>query len=72
MDSFILIDGIVLWIILAVLIFQFIVFVYTGIENYKIRGKNIKLKTENKKLQECNDLLKDKYYKATYKTPEVK
>lgn len=71
MDSYVFIDGIVLWIILAIFLFIFFGFVYMCLKNSEIEKKNLKLKRENEKLREEVVLWKDKHYRATYKTPEV-
>lgn len=71
MNSCIFIDGIILWIILAVILLIFFGFICFGLMNLKLEKQKDRLKDENKSLKRKVALLKEEYYKATYKIPEV-
>ena len=72
MNSFILIDGITAWAV--IIIFAFVLFGFCFLADLNFRkNKTIeKLETEKENLKNRIALLNEKYYKATYKTPEVK
>ncbi len=74
MDSYIFIDGLVMWLSVGFFIFLFFFVVYVGCVNVKLTRENEKLMREcDLKTDKLNRLysklsdLKDKYYKEGFK-----
>lgn len=71
MNSCIYIDGLALWILLALLVGILFCIVYIGCSLTEKMRENEQLRHENKTLRYKLSKAEDKLYKATYKTPEV-
>lgn len=71
MDSFIIIEGIALWILLALIFLIILCFIYMGCKLIKTLRQNDRLIRRNTYLRHKLALTQDAYYKATFKVPEV-
>lgn len=72
MNSSIYIDGIALYIFLALVVLITIGAIVLGNSNVKLLNETAELKAKNKELRRQLSYTQDKLYKATFKTPEVK
>lgn len=71
MNSFIYIDGIVLWVCVGVFLLFLFTFVIVACAYMKVEKDNYVLKEKNKKLRAELSITQDKLYKATFKVPGV-
>lgn len=71
MNSFILINGIALWLILALFIVAILFVILTGCGYTYILRENENLKRQNKYLKVKLGAAQDKLYKLTYKVPSL-
>lgn len=71
MNSFILINGIALWLILALFIVAVIFVILTGCSYTYTLRENENLKRQNKYLKVKLGAAQDKLYKLTYKVPSL-
>ena len=71
MDSYILIDGPVMWLILVLIALIVLGFFYFACRCLDMEMENDRLKARNAKLRQELSETQDKLYRATYKTPEV-
>ena len=71
MNSFIYIDGIVLWLCMAILLMMLITYVIVGCAYIKVERNNYTLKEKNKKLKVELSVAQEKLYKVNFKVPEV-
>ena len=71
MDSYLIIDGLALWVLLACVIAVLIGIICLGCAHIKALKENYGLKIKNQYLSEELNTAEDKLYKALYKTPEV-
>lgn len=72
MDSYLILDGVTLWVFLACVVVILIGVISLGIAHINTLKENGKLKLENELLN--RELEEGKYskYKATFKVPEVR
>lgn len=71
MDSYILIDGPVMWIILVLIALILLGIFYFACRCLDMEMENDRLKARNAKLRQELSETQDKLYRATYKTLEV-
>lgn len=71
MNSFILINGIALWLILALFIVAILFVILTGCSYTYTLRENENLKKQNKYLKVKLGAAQDKLYKLTYKVPSL-
>ena len=71
MNSCIYIDGLALWVFLALSVVIVFCTVYLGCSLTEKTRENEQLRHENKLLKYQLSKTQDKLYKATYKTPEI-
>ena len=71
MNSCIYIDGLALWVFLALSVVILFCIIYIGCSLIEKTRENEQLRHENKLLKYRLSKAEDKLYKATYKTPEV-
>lgn len=71
MNSYIFIDGPVMWMILILIVLVLLGYFYFACRCLAVEKTNDRLKAVNKKLRYELSATQDKLYKATYKTPEV-
>ncbi len=71
MNSFIIIEGLGLWLFFILFFFVFLAFIMYGIAYINAVGKNERLKQRNLYLRRKLALTEQEYYKATFKLPEV-
>lgn len=72
MNSSIYIDGIALYIFLALVVLITIGVIILGMTNVKQLNEISEIKAKNKELDRQLSYTRDKLYKATYRAPEVK
>lgn len=71
MNSYIFIDGPVLWVVMALIVVLIIGFIYFGFHCVEVEKANDRLRASNTKLRRELSATQDKLYRATYRTPEV-
>lgn len=71
MDSYIFIDGPVMWVVLVLIGLVLFGFFYFACRCLDMEKANDRLKARNTKLRQELSETQDKLYRATYKTPEV-
>ena len=71
MNSFILISGIVLWMMLALFIIVVLLLILAGCSYTYTLRENDRLKRQNKYLRVKLGAAQDKLYKLTYKVPSL-
>ena len=71
MNSFIIIEGLGLWIFLMMFLLLFFAFIFFGIAYIKEARKNDRLTSRNQYLRRRLKFTEQEYYKATFKLPEV-
>ena len=71
MESYIFIDGPVMWVVLMLIAFVLFGFFYFACKCLDTEMAIDRLKAHNTKLREKLSETQDKLYKATYKPPEV-
>lgn len=69
MNSFILIDGVIFWIVFAFTLFTLLAMLWKSI--LKLRADKRHLK-ENRRLREENRFLSERLYKRDFKVPEIR
>lgn len=71
MNTSLYLDGLALYIVLALMAVIAFCFIVLGMAHIKILRENEELKRQNRKLEDKLLCTQDKLYKATFKTPEV-
>lgn len=71
MNSFIIIEGLALWLFFIMFFFVFIAFIMYGIAYINAVGRNERLKQRNRYLRRKLAIVEQEYYRATFKVPEV-
>ena len=71
MDSFIYIDGVILWVIAAIVLFIIFTFIIVSCAFMKSERENYNMKEENEKLKKQLSVTQEELYKATFKVPDV-
>lgn len=69
MNSFILIDGVIFWIVFALTLLTLLAMLWKSI--LKLRADKRLLK-ENRRLREENRFLSERLYKRDFKVPEIR
>lgn len=71
MNSYIFIDGPVLWVVIGFIFLLLVWLLYFSFHCTKLEKSNDKLKAENRKLRKDLSNIRYQLYRGTYKTPEV-
>jgi hypothetical protein len=71
MNSYIFIDGPVLWVVVGIIIFLILIAAACSLVGTAAQIENEKLKRENANLKRALSLTQHEYYKKTFKVPEV-
>ncbi len=71
MNSFIIIEGLALWLFFIIIFFVFIAFLMYGIAYINAVSKNERLKQRNRYLRRKLAYTEQEYYRATFKVTEV-
>lgn len=67
MESCVFIDGIVLWVIIAILLILVLIALFSSINSAVVQNENDILRCENRKLKEDNDDLRGDLSRLQYK-----
>ena len=71
MNSYIFIDGPVLWVVVGIIFIIIALAVASSLVGTAAQIENEKLKRENAKLKRALSITQQEYYKKTFKVPEV-